>query len=262
VRDAEFGPLRIRAFGSYNFRVTDAGKFLKEVAGTDHEVTTEEVGENLRNIVLTRFADAVASSKIPVLDMASNLDEFSKIIKDKISEEFVEYGLTITKLLVENISLPPEVEAMLDKRTSMGIVGNLGAYSQFQAANAMEAAAQNPNAGGIMGAGMGMGMGMGMGNQMANMYQQNQFNPQTGMQNQGPQGPPPPPPVSQWYFAVNGAQQGPYDENTFRGMIQSGAVKKETHVWKTGMAGWLQASQVPELANAFTMMPPPPPPVG
>jgi len=262
VRDAEFGPLRIRSFGSYNFRVTDAGKFLKEVAGTDHEVTTEEVSENLRNIVLTRFTDAVASSKIPVLDMASNLDEFSKIIKDKIAEEFVEYGLTITKLLVENISLPPEVEAMLDKRTSMGIVGNLGAYSQFQAANAMEAAAQNPNAGGIMGAGMGMGMGMGMGNQMANMYQNNQFNPQTGLQNQGPQGPPPPPPASQWFFAVNGAQQGPYDENTFRAMIQSGAVKKETHVWKTGMAGWLQASQVPELANAFTMMPPPPPPVG
>lgn len=257
IRDAEFGPVRIRAFGNYAMRVKDAKVFLKEIAGTDQHFTTEEITEQLRNIVITRFTDAVASSKIPILDMASNYDEFSETIHKKIGGEFNEIGIDLTKLLVENISLPPEVEAMLDKRSSMGIVGNLGAYSQFQAANAMEAAANNPNAGGIMGAGMGMGMGMGMGNQMGNMYQQNQFNPQTGMQNQGP---PPPPPVSQYYIAVNGAQQGPYDDNTFRGMIQSGAVKRETTVWKNGMAGWLPAGQVPELAPLFNMMPPPPPP--
>ena len=264
IRDAEFGPVRIRAFGSYAMRITDAKAFMKEIAGTDDQVTTEEITENLRNIVMTRFTDAVASAKIPVLDMASNYDEFSDTIHKKIAPEFLEYGITLTKLLVENISLPPEVEAMLDKRSSMGIVGNLGAYSQFQAANAMEQAAQNPN-GGMMGAGMGMGMGFGMGNQMSNMYANNQFNPQTGMQNQQ-NTPPPPPPVSQWFMAVNGAQQGPFDENTFRGMIQSGAVKKETVIWKAGMAGWIAAGTVPELAALFNStpppMPPPPPPVG
>ncbi|HET6991797.1 MAG TPA: SPFH domain-containing protein, partial [Bacteroidia bacterium] len=259
IRDAEFGPVRIRAFGSYAMRITDAKAFIKEIAGTDEHVTTDEITENLRNIVMTRFTDAVASAKIPVLDMASNYDEFSDAIHKKIAPEFLEYGITLTKLLVENISLPPEVEAMLDKRSSMGIVGNLGAYSQFQAANAMEQAAQNPNGGGMMGAGMGMGMGMGMGNQMGNMYAQNQFNPQTGMQNQQ-NTPPPPPPVSQYFIAVNGAQQGPYDDNTFRGMIQSGAVKRETVIWKAGMAGWLPAGQVPELAQFFNSMPPPPPP--
>jgi membrane protease subunit (stomatin/prohibitin family) len=257
IRDAEFGPVRIRAFGNYAMRVKDAKVFLKEIAGTDAHFTTEEVTEQLRNIVMTRFTDAVASSKIPILDMASNYDEFSETILKKIQPEFNEIGIDLTKLLVENISLPPEVEAMLDKRSSMGIVGNLGAYSQFQAANAMEQAAQNPNAGGIMGAGMGMGMGMGMGNQMAGMYQQNQFNPQTGMQNQGP---PPPPPESQYFIAVNGQQQGPYDENGFRTMIQSGSVKRETMVWKNGMAAWTAAGQVPELAGLFNMMPPPPPP--
>jgi membrane protease subunit (stomatin/prohibitin family) len=265
IRDAEFGPVRIRAFGSYAMRITDAKAFIKEIAGTDEHVTTEEITENLRNIVMTRFTDAVASAKIPVLDMASNYDEFSDTIHKKIAPEFLEYGITLTKLLVENISLPPEVEAMLDKRSSMGIVGNLGAYSQFQAANAMEQAAQNPNGGGLMGAGMGMGMGMGMGNQMGNMYAQNQFNPQTGMQNQQ-NTPPPPPPVSQYFVAVNGAQQGPYDDNTFRAMIQNGTVKKETVIWKNGMAGWLPAGQVPELAAFFNStpppMPPPPPPVG
>lgn len=265
IRDAEFGPVRIRAFGSYALRITDAKMFLKEIAGTDDHVTTEEITENLRNIVMTRFTDAVASAKIPVLDMASNYDEFSETILKKIAPEFDEYGIKLTKLLVENISLPPEVEAMLDKRSSMGIVGNLGAYSQFQAANAMEQAAQNPNGGGLMGAGMGMGMGMGMGNQMAGMYNQNQFNPQTGMQNQQ-NTPPPPPPVSQYFIAINGAQQGPYDDNTFRAMIQNGTVKLETVIWKAGMAGWVPAGQVPELAAFFNStpppMPPPPPPVG
>ncbi|MCX6312339.1 MAG: SPFH domain-containing protein [Bacteroidetes bacterium] len=259
IRDAEFGPVRIRAFGNYAMRITDAKTFIKEIAGTDEHVTTEEITENLKNIVMTRFTDAVASAKIPVLDMASNYDEFSETIHKKIAPEFLEYGITLTKLLVENISLPPEVEAMLDKRSSMGIVGNLGAYSQFQAANAMESAAQNPNGGGLMGAGLGMGLGMGMGNQMAGMYNQNQFNPNTGMQGQQ-NTPPPPPPVSQYFIAVNGAQQGPYDDNAFRGMIQSGAVKKDTVIWKAGMAGWLAAGTVPELAQFFNSMPPPMPP--
>ncbi|HTL81058.1 MAG TPA: SPFH domain-containing protein [Bacteroidia bacterium] len=265
IRDAEFGPVRIRAFGSYAFKITDAKAFIKEVAGTDDQVTTEEVTENLRNIVITRFTDAVASAKIPVLDMASNYDEFSETIMKKIAPEFTEYGMTLTKLLVENISLPPEVEAMLDKRSSMGIVGNLGAYSQFQAANAMEAAANNPNGGGgMMGAGMGMGMGMGMGNQMAGMYNQNQFNPQTGMQGQQ-NTPPPPPPMMQFFIAVNGAQQGPFDMGALQGMVQNGSLKKETNVWKNGMAGWLPAGQVAELAALFNAVPPPmppPPPVG
>jgi len=260
IRDAEFGPLRIRAFGNYAMRITDAAKFLKEVAGTDHEFTTDEVTEQLRNIVVTRFTDAVASSKIPVLDMASNYDEFSKLIQDRIKEEFNEYGISITKFLVENISLPPEVEQILDKRASMGIVGNLGAYTQFQTANAIENAANNPNAGGLMGAGVGMGMGFGMGNQMAGMYNQNQFNPHQGTMNQGPQGPPPPPPMTQYFIAVNGQQQGPFDEASFRGMIQSGSVNKDTMVWKNGMAAWTAAGQVAELASLFMNTPPPPPP--
>src|SRR6202007_728830 len=131
----------------------------------------------------------------------ANMDEFSAKVAEKVRAEFNEIGLNITKFLIENISLPPEVEAALDKRSSMGIIGNMGAYTQMQAADAMKDAANNPNGGGMMGAGMGMGMGMGMGNQMANAFQQqNQFNPQTGMQNQTP---PPPPQMSAYFVAVN-----------------------------------------------------------
>ncbi|MEI7669672.1 MAG: SPFH domain-containing protein, partial [Pseudomonadota bacterium] len=154
IRDAEFGPIRIRAFGNYAIRIMDAKLFLKEIAGTDNQFTTEEITDQLRNLVITRFTDAIAESKIPVLDMASNYDELSKFVGEKINPEFKEMGIEVTKLLIENISLPPEVEAALDKRSSMGIIGNLGAYAQFQAANSMEKAAENGNS--IMGAGMGM----------------------------------------------------------------------------------------------------------
>ncbi|TND09412.1 MAG: virion core protein (lumpy skin disease virus)-like protein [Bacteroidetes bacterium] len=262
LRDAEFGPIRIRTFGTYAMRVSDAGKFLKEVAGTDGHFTTEEITDQLRNIVVTRSTDAIAGSKIPVLDMASNLDEFSKFILEKIKGEFDEYGIELTKLLVENISLPPNVEEMLDKRSSMGIVGNLGAFSQFQAANSMEAAANNPNGGGMAGAGMGMGMGMAMGNQMGNMFQPNQFNPQTGLTGGNQNTPPPPPPVVQYFTAVNGTQSGPFTEPVLQQMAQAGQLTPQTLVWKNGMANWLPAGQVPELAALFMNTPPPvPPPV-
>ena len=250
LRDAEFGPVRLRAFGSYAFRVVDATLFLKEIAGTDSEFTVEEINEQLRNIAVSRGMDAVAESKIPVLDLASNYDEVSKLITDKIKPEFNEMGLNLTKFLIENVSLPPEVEAALDKRSSMGIIGNLGAYTQFQAANAMEDAANNPN-GGMMGAGLGAGMGMGMMGQMGNAFQNQQFNGNTGNNM------PPPPPVVQYFVAVNGAQTGPFNMQQLQAMAASGQFNKQSQVWKQGMAGWLAAETQQELTGLFNSMPPP-----
>lgn len=256
LRDAEFGPVRLRAFGSYNFRINDAAKFLKEIAGTAGEFTTDEINENLRNIAVTRGMDAIAESKIPVLDLASNYDEVSKIITEKVKPEFNEIGVDITKFLIENISLPEEVEKILDKRSGMGIVGNLGAYTQFQAANAMEDAAKNPN-GGMMGAGLGAGMGFGMVNQMGNAFQNQQFNGNTGMNT-----PPPPPPATQYFVAVNGAQTGPFSLQQLQAMAMSGQFNRQSLVWKQGMSGWLAAETQPELSGLFNAVPPPPPPVG
>ncbi|MCE3278663.1 MAG: hypothetical protein K0S44_854 [Bacteroidetes bacterium] len=254
LRDAEFGPIRLRAFGTYALRVVDAKKFLKEIAGTDAHFTTEEITDQLRNLVITRFTDAIAESKIPALDLASNYDELSKFVGAKINPEFQELGIEVTKLLIENISLPPEVEAALDKRSSMGIIGNLGAYTQFQAANSMEAAAENGNS--IMGAGVGMGMGFGMANQMGNMFNQNQFNP-----NQNQNTPPPPPPIVQYFLAVNGVQTGPFTEQVLSQMIPQGTFKKDSMVWKSGMAAWSSAESVAELAKLFAAVPPPLPPL-
>jgi hypothetical protein len=149
-------------------------------------------------------------------------------------------------MLVENVSLPPEVEQILDKRTSMGIVGDLGAYTQFQAAQAMEKAAENP--GGMAAGGMGMGMGFAMANQMGQAYGQ-----QGG-------GPPPPPPGQQFHVAVEGQTRGPYDLQTLRGQVQSGTLTKDTHVWSQGMEGWQPAGEVAALQGLFAAVPPPPPP--
>lgn len=265
IRDAEFGPVRLRAFGVYEYRVEDAAKFIKDVVGTDGEFTIEKINNQLRNIIITRFADAVGEAKIPVLDMASNYNEFSEKIGQVIIDEYKEYGLNMTKFLVSNISLPEEVEKMLDKRSSMGILGDMGKYTQFQAANAMEAAATNPG-GGAAASGMGMGMGFAMAGQMMNamnpqqqMYQQQ---PQQQMYQQPPQqqmAPPPMPTPAAFFVAVNGQQSGPFDMNTLSTMVSNGQLTKDTLVWKAGMPAWTAAGSVPELSAFFGAVPPPMP---
>ncbi len=255
LRDPEFGPIRLRAFGTYAIKVVDAGKFIKEVAGTQAHFTTEEVTEQLRNLIVTRFTDALGESKIPILDLASNYDELSKFISGKINPEFGEYGLEVTKFLVENISLPPEVETAMDKRSSMGILGNLNQYSQFQAANAMEQAAKNP--GSDAASGMGMGMGFAMAQQMGQMF--NQQNQQ--QQQPAAQGPPPLPGAAvQFFVAVNGQQQGPFTQQNLQQMVQQGSLTRDTLVWKQGMPAWTKAADVSELSSLFGSAPPPLPP--
>ena len=253
MRDAEFGMVRLRAFGNYTFRISDPVKFIKEIAGTDGSFTTDEIEGQIKDIIVTRFTDYVAEQKIPVLDLASNYNELSTGIHEHITPEIEEYGLKISKFLIENISLPPEVEEMIDKRTSMGIVGDLNQFTQFQTANAIEDAANNPS--GDAGAGLGMGMGFAMANQMGGSM----MNPQQ-QQQQPQQQNAPPPPIIQYFVAVNGQQQGPYDMPTLQQMVQKGTLTKETMVWKNGMAAWTAAGQVQELSSVFPAVPPPMPP--
>ena len=257
LRDAEFGPVRLRAFGSYAFRVKDAATFIKEIAATNPDFTVDDINEQMRNIAVSRGMDAIAASKIGVLDLAANYDEVSGMITEKIQPEFAELGLILTKFLIENISLPPEVEEIMDKRTSMGILGNLGAYSQFQAANSMEKAAENPN-GGLAGAGLGLGMGAGMMGQMGNIFQQNQFNPNQGQPQSAPAAAPPPlPPVKNYFVAVDGKQTGPYDFTYMSKLIGVGGLNRQALVWAAGMPAWAAADTLPELAALFNNMPPP-----
>ncbi|TAE00229.1 MAG: SPFH domain-containing protein [Bacteroidetes bacterium] len=255
LRDPEFGPIRIRAFGNYSMRISDPTRFLKEIVGTNQQFNTEDIHEQLRDLLITRFTDLIGESKIPVLDMASNYNEFSKFIQEQLFVDFAAYGVDVTKVMVENISLPPNVEEMLDKRTSMGIVGNLDAFSKFQAANAIEQSAKN---GGGMSDALNAGIGLSMANQFA--QNQNQQHQQNQQNQQGNTTPPPMPPSLSYFVAVNGAQTGPFDTKTLSQMVMQGQFKKDSLVWRQGMAAWTSAGQLEELSPVFGAAPPPLPP--
>ncbi len=161
MRDADFGMVRLRAFGIYSTRVADAGEFIKEIVGTNAHFVTEDIEGQLKRTLVSGFSDALSESKIAALDLASNYDELGKFTRSKLNEEFKSLGLELTKLAIENISLPADVEAAMDKRTSMGVIGDVGRYTQFQAAEAMRDAAQNPSGGAGLGAGLGAGFAVG-----------------------------------------------------------------------------------------------------
>ena len=160
MRDAEFGMVRLRAFGIYAFSVDDPVVFLKQVFGTTALMTTEGVTGQIKRTLVSGLSDAIAQSKIPALDLAANYDELSQYALNTLSPRLQPLGLKLNAFIIENISLPEEVEKAMDKRTSMGVVGDLNKYTQFQAAEAMRDAAQNPGGGAGMSAGMGIGMAM------------------------------------------------------------------------------------------------------
>lgn len=244
VRDPEFGPLRLRSYGTYSIRISDPARFLTEIVGTDGEFTMDEISFQIRNIIVQEFSRVIASCGIPVLDMAANTAELEKLVASQISATLTDYGLSMPELYIENISLPSAVEEVLDKRTSMGIAGDLGKYTTFAAAEAMTAAASQTN--GAMGAGIGAGMGMAM------------------AQNMAPAAPshhtPPPPPVEHvWHIAENGATKGPFSKAAMGRMTTEGTLTRDSLVWTAGQDGWMRAEDVAELAQLFTILPPPPP---
>ncbi len=249
-RDPEFGPVRLRAFGTYSMRVSDPAVFMREIVGTDGEFTADEISSQIRNIILQEMSRVLASSGIPVLDMAANTQDLGKLVATAIGPKIAEYGLVLPEFYIENISLPEEVEKVLDKRTSIGIAGDLNKYMQFNAAEGMA----NPASG--AGSAMGMGMGAAMGIGMA--------------QNAGPWGmapaaapaappaPPPAPAATVWHIADNGATKGPFSEASLAAMAQSGALARTSQVWTAGQDGWKMAGDT-ALSHLFAMVPPPPP---
>ena len=166
MRDTDFGMVRLRAFGIYSIRVSEPRAFITEIAGTNAHFVTEDIEGQLKRTLVSGFSDALAESKIAALDLASNYDELGKFTRGKLSDDFKAFGLDLTKFVIENISLPAEVEAAMDKRTSMGVIGDVGRYAQFQAADAMRDAAQNTGGGGAA-TGAGLGAGFAIGNAMA-----------------------------------------------------------------------------------------------
>lgn len=165
VRDPEFGALAIRAFGLYAMRIKDPKKMMLEISGTAEIFPVSRIEGQLRQLIITKFSDFLASSKVPFLDHAANLNEFSEKIKPLLEQEFQDLGFELTKFIVENVSVPPEVQSIIDKKAGMKFVGSdVDDYTKFQVGDSVKDAANNP--GGAAGAGVGAGMGFMMGQKM------------------------------------------------------------------------------------------------
>ncbi|MGN1099516.1 MAG: SPFH domain-containing protein [Christensenellales bacterium] len=172
MRDKEFGMIRLRGYGVYSFRVKDPEKLMYEVFATMHTFKTGDITEQLKKIIVSGLSDAIAESKIAALDLAMNYLELSEYAVKILQKRFNDLGFELLNLDIENLSLPEEVEKIMDKRTSMGVLGDqMGTYTQFQAAEAMRDAARNTG-GGAVGAGVGMGAGIGIGGMMAQTLSQ------------------------------------------------------------------------------------------
>lgn len=237
LRDPELGPIRLRAFGSYIARVTEPRRLVEQVVGSAKSFTVDNIREQLRNVVVSRFADLVASCEIPALNLAASYDELAGKLGEIVAPDFARLGFVATQVLIENIALPEEVERALDKRTSMGVVGNLDQFARFQAAQAMEAAAKNPGGAGAV---LGLGVGLGLAGQM----------PGAAQVPVGPAGPPPLPGKT-WWVALDGQQNGPHDLGQLAALMAQGRVGRETLAWKQGQQGWLPVGAIAELAVLF-----------
>jgi excisionase family DNA binding protein len=162
LRDADFGVVRVRAFGTYDFRITDVKMFLREVAGSDHNFRLDEFADTMRSRIVSIFSDAIASAKVPVLDVASRYSELGEALLPLINPAVsTKYGLEITSFIVENVSVPPEVEQAIDKRSSMTAIGNLNDYVKYQMGQGLAS-----GGGGAAGTAAELAVGFGLAQQM------------------------------------------------------------------------------------------------
>ena len=174
MRDPDVGAVRLRAFGTYGIRITNPAAFLREVVGTDGQFTTEEIEGQLRSMLVSAFTNMLATAQIAVLDLAANYKTIGERAKTSMETDLQKYGVSLALFLIENISLPPEVEKMLDTRSQMGVAGDLGRLTQFQTAQAIPEAAKSGGAGDFMGMGAGIAMGQQMASAMISNLSQTQ----------------------------------------------------------------------------------------
>ncbi|MBS0206513.1 MAG: SPFH domain-containing protein [Planctomycetes bacterium] len=250
LRDPEFGPIRLRAFGTYALKAIDPRALLTELVGADGLVEADEVTELLRSIITSAFSDMLAEKQVAALDLAAHYREFSEELRKYVAERIDdEYGLEIPQLIIVNISLPEAVEKALDTRTSMGVIGDMNKFQQYSMGEAMRESATH----GGGGEGLGLGMGVAMAGRMMST-------PGVGFGGPPMGAPPAPPPLPAWHVAVNGQTQGPYSPEQVQQGIQAGRITGKTLLWAPQLTGWMAAELIPDWAPLFQRAVPPPPP--
>ena len=236
LTDPALGPVRLRAYGTYALRIADPARFVRELVGTNSMFSVEQIADQLRDLVVAKVSAVLASGRISVLELAAKYAEVGSRVLEQVEPTFQQYGLGISQLVIENVSLPPEVEATLDQKTRMNMLGDLDRYTQLQSADAIRDAARNTG-GGAAAAGVGIGVGAALGQRAATAYTAPAAAPRANE--------PPPLPTEMWYYVVNNERRGPVTASVLRA---DAAVTAGTLVWRQGMAAWTPLGGVPELS--------------
>ena len=243
TRDPELGAIRLRAYGTYAVRVRDAESFVRELVGANPSYTIGEISDQVRDMVVARFAELLGEKPIPVLQLAANYRELGELATEKLAAELARFGVELTQLVVESIALPDEVAATLDQKTRLGLLGgDIGSYAQLQAADAIRDSARNPGTGG---AGAAIGVGLGMAQQLAGAAGQAMQAAHAPAPASG--GPPPLPNAVAIWLGVGGTPTGPLDLAALKQHFRDGTLTRDTLAWRSGMPDWKPASQLPEL---------------
>lgn len=248
VRDRELGPVRVRAYGSYSLRIAHPATLLRQLISTDPNFQTSEISDQLRALLTQSFAGWLGKSEIGIYDFAAHYSEIGESVRKGLQPDFAQYGLELVHVVIENIGLPSEVEQAIDRRTSMGVVGDLNRYAQFQAAESL----RDGGPGGGGNAAMDLAVGLAMGQQVAETLR-------GGSQGTAAPGsaPPPLPSDATWHLGIAGATSGPFAEADILARISSGALAPDTLVWRAGMPSWVRIDSVSAFAGKFPTTPPP-----
>ena len=252
-RDAELKMVNLRAHGTFALKISDHVRFLNTIVGTQGLQDSAAVQEYLRKIVASRFASTLPGVLTTVIDLAAQYQNIETKVKSAARDDFGQYGLELVDLVVESITVPPEVQQIIDKGAGVRSLDadEVAKYQQIAAADALRDAAKSGGGDGLAG-GLGIGAGLAMGHQFAKGLA-----PGT----QGQSSAPPPLPTSvQWYVAAGDQRVGPLTPEQLQAQIQAAQVTQETLVWRQGMANWTPANQVPEFASMLGAGPPPLPP--
>lgn len=256
LSDDRFGLVEIRAFGTYAFKISDAGKFIKDIVGTDSNFTNFEINEHLKSLIATRFTNTVGQANLPIELYAANTTELSDTCREVMSPEFQSVGISLEKFYIENVSMPEDLKKEIFEYSRIDKL-DLDKLTKFKTAKAIEAAAQNE--GGTAGAGMGMGMGFVLAQQMGGMMGGNtQAATQQAAQPSAGAVPPPLPAQTMYYYATNGTQHGPVTFEQMRSLFASRSINRDSLVWKQGMAAWTALKEVEELKSFLGGNTPPP----
>jgi membrane protease subunit (stomatin/prohibitin family) len=253
VTDRELGGVRLRAYGTFIVRVNNARTFVTQLVGSNSAFVITQITDQIRDMIVARFAEQLGEESIPILELASRYSELGDRAATRVAPDLSPMGLELARLVVESIALPDEVAATLDQRTRIGLIGDVGAYAALQAADAIRDSARNPGTGG---AGAAVGVGIAMAGQLANTAA-GSLRSAAAASPAGPTVPPPvptPPAIPQspvFFVAVDGKPQGPFDVATLREHAAEKSLTQATLVWREGMAQWAPAGSIAELAPLF-----------